>query len=64
MLLTAEVMALVDGPTEVHQMTLAKELLAEGSRVDGLWPSEHLPARRAAAQAHLAARLDLAAAER
>jgi acyl-CoA dehydrogenase len=62
MLLSAEVMALVDGPTEVHQMTLAKELLAAGSGVDGLWPSAHVPTRRVEAQAFLAQRLELAAA--
>jgi len=62
LLMSAEVMALVDGPTEVHQMTLAKELLAKAPRVEGLWPSAHLPTLRAAAEEHVARRLDLAAA--
>jgi acyl-CoA dehydrogenase len=62
LLMSAEVMALVDGPTEVHQMTLAKELPAAAPTVEGLWPSAHLPTRRAAAEAHVARRLELAAA--
>jgi acyl-CoA dehydrogenase len=62
LLVTAEVMALVDGPTEVHQMTLAKELLAAAPTVEGHWSSAHLPTLRAAAEQHLARRLELAVA--
>ncbi|MDT2006086.1 acyl-CoA dehydrogenase [Rhodococcus opacus] len=62
LLINAEVMGLVDGPTEVHQLTLAKQLLAEVTPKDGLWPTEHLPTRRAAAEKYLAGRVDLEAA--
>ncbi|CAJ1495352.1 acyl-CoA dehydrogenase family protein [[Mycobacterium] burgundiense] len=46
MLLDSEVMALVDGPTEVHQVTLAKELLKTYTPAPGLFPTTHLPAKR------------------
>jgi acyl-CoA dehydrogenase len=57
LLTNAEVMALADGPTEIHQMTLAKELLKNTAPSPGPWPTEHLPTRRAAAQAKLARQL-------
>lgn len=50
MLIESEVMALADGPTEVHKTTVARQVLREHSPVDGLWPSAHLPARREAAR--------------
>lgn len=36
-------MAIADGPTEAHQVTVAKELLREFTPAPGLFPSEHLP---------------------
>lgn len=42
-LLASYVMGLADGPTEVHQITLAKELLAQVRPGDELFPSQHLP---------------------
>ena len=39
-----------DGPTEVHMTTIAKHVLKGVEPVEGLWPSEHLPERRAAAR--------------
>jgi len=42
-LLASHVMGLADGPTEVHQVTLAKELLAGVKPAEGLFPSQHLP---------------------
>ncbi len=50
----AEVMAVADGPTEVHKITLATQLLKGYKPVDGLWPSGHLPTRREAAQKQFA----------
>jgi acyl-CoA dehydrogenase len=47
----APIMALVDGPTEVHRTTVARQVLKRYHPVEGLWPSEHLPAKLAAAQA-------------
>ncbi|WKV16228.1 acyl-CoA dehydrogenase family protein [Janibacter limosus] len=58
MLSRAEVMAVADGPTEVHKVTVAGQLLRGVEPVDGLWPSAHLPSRRAAAQARLGATLE------
>ncbi|MCU1455155.1 MAG: acyl-CoA dehydrogenase [Acidimicrobiales bacterium] len=63
MLIGAEALALADGPTEVHKITVARELLKEHSPVETLFPSGHLPTRRAAAQSKLAAALELAIAE-
>ncbi len=48
MLMGAEVLGLADGPTEVHKITLARQLLKQYEPVEGLWPSGHLPTRRAA----------------
>ena len=45
--MTAPIMGLVDGPTEVHRTTVARQVLKEYQPVDGLWPSQHLPTRRA-----------------
>lgn len=58
MLSRAEVMAVADGPTEVHKVTVARQLLRGVEPDDGLWPSAHLPSRRAAAQARLGATLE------
>ncbi len=46
----AAIMGLVDGPTEVHRTTVARQVLKGYQPVEGLWPSTHLPARRAAAR--------------
>ncbi|MBA2282489.1 MAG: acyl-CoA dehydrogenase family protein [Actinomycetota bacterium] len=56
MMTGAQVMAIADGPTEVHKITLARQLLKGYTPVEGLWPSAHLPTVRAAARqkfAHL-----------
>ncbi|BAN48536.1 acyl-CoA dehydrogenase family protein [Metapseudomonas resinovorans] len=43
-------MGLADGPTEVHQVTVARELLRNYKAAEGLFPSEHLPPKIAAAR--------------
>jgi len=42
-------LALADGPTEVHKVSIAKQVLRGYQPVDTLFPSEHLPPKRAAA---------------
>jgi acyl-CoA dehydrogenase len=50
---TGMMLALADGPTEVHQGTVAKQLLRGYSPSADLWPSEFIPALRAQAEAEL-----------
>jgi acyl-CoA dehydrogenase len=54
----APVMAVVDGPTEVHKVTVAREVLKGYQPSEGLWPSNHLPARREEAVRKLAAHVE------
>jgi acyl-CoA dehydrogenase len=48
--MAAPIMGLVDGPTEVHRTTVARQVLKGYQPVDGLWPSQHLPTRIAEAR--------------
>jgi acyl-CoA dehydrogenase len=59
----AAVMGIVDGPTEVHKVTLAREVLKGYSSATGAWPTEHLPSKRDDARRKLADVLDREAAE-
>src|SRR4029079_11712374 len=45
MWMSAPVMALVDGPSEVHRVTVARQLLKRYRPAEGLWPTEHLPTK-------------------
>jgi acyl-CoA dehydrogenase len=54
MMLGAAVMGLADGPTEVHKVTVAKQVLRGYQPSDDLWPTQHRPKRLAAAQARYA----------
>jgi acyl-CoA dehydrogenase len=45
---------LADGPTEVHRVTVARELLRRYKPAEGMFPSEHLPPKIAAARARYA----------
>ena len=42
-------LAFADGPTDVHRSQIARSHLKKAKPVDGLFPSEHIPTRRAAA---------------
>jgi acyl-CoA dehydrogenase len=50
----AAVMGLADGPTEVHKVTIARQVLKEHSPSEGLFPSAHLPPRQEAARKRFA----------
>lgn len=60
MLLAAEALGIADGPTEVHKITVARQLLRDVEPAEGLWPSQHLPALREAARERFAEALELA----
>lgn len=47
-------MGLADGPTEVHKVTLARQLLSRTTPTDDLFPTGHLPRREAAAREQFA----------
>ena len=57
------VMGIADGPTEVHKVTIARQVLKRYQPYEGLWPPEHLPERRAAARKKFAHLLEHEAAE-
>ncbi|MEZ5166470.1 MAG: acyl-CoA dehydrogenase family protein [Acidimicrobiales bacterium] len=45
MWMATPVMGIADGPTEVHKDTIAKSVLKAYRPYDGLFPSQHIPAR-------------------
>jgi len=59
MWMQAPIMGIVDGPTEVHRVTIAKQVLKHYQPSEGLWPSMHLPPRVQAAKEKFAAALEL-----
>jgi len=52
-------MGLADGPTEVHKITLARQVLRDYKPVNDLFPSQHIPKLRAAALKKYADRIEL-----
>src|SRR3954469_15222542 len=50
----APVMGIADGPTEVHKVTVARQVLKTYEPSPGLFPTQHLPARVAAAREQFA----------
>ncbi len=59
MILGAGVMGLADGPTEVHKVTVARQVLRDYRPSDDLWPTQYLPKLRDAARAKFADYLEL-----
>jgi acyl-CoA dehydrogenase len=53
------VMGLADGPTEVHKITLARQVLRDYKGTTGLFPTGHIPALREAAIKKFADRIEL-----
>ena len=49
MILGAGVMGLADGPTEVHKVTVARQVLRDHRPSDDMWPTQHIPRLREAA---------------
>ncbi len=49
------IMAAVDGPTEVHKITVAREVLKGYEAAPGLWPTAHIPAQKELAREKIAA---------
>jgi alkylation response protein AidB-like acyl-CoA dehydrogenase len=47
---TSPSMSMVDGPDEVHMVTIARNLVKNYQPHEGLFPREYLPAKRAAAR--------------
>ena len=58
MLLGSTVMGIADGPTEVHKVTVARQVLRDYSPSDDLWPTQHIPKRLAAAREKFAEYLE------
>jgi len=58
MMLGASVMGIADGPTEVHKVTVARQVLRDYKASDDLWPTQHLPKRIEAAKLKYAQYLD------
>ncbi|WP_439817427.1 acyl-CoA dehydrogenase family protein [Zavarzinia sp. CC-PAN008] len=56
-------MGLADGPTEVHKVTVARQVLRDYHGTNGLFPTQHSIALRDAAIRKLGDRFDLEAAE-
>ena len=50
MFMRSAALAVVDGPTEVHKITIARQSLKRYGPAEGMWPTQHLPARIAAAR--------------
>jgi acyl-CoA dehydrogenase len=59
----AAAQGLVDGPTEVHQIGLAKRILKGAQPSQGLFPTEHIPTREVAAREKLARYIDMGVEE-
>ena len=60
---SAFIMGLADGPTEVHKVTVAKQVLRDYRPTNDLFPAYHLPRRREEALEKYGDLLDLAEAE-
>jgi acyl-CoA dehydrogenase len=52
-------MGLADGPTEVHKMTVGRQVLRDYQPTEDLWPTAHIPKLRAAAREKYAEYLEL-----
>src|SRR5205807_4495523 len=58
MIAGAGVMGLADGPTEVHKVTVARQVVRDYQGTDGMWPTEWIPGKVEAARAKFAEYLE------
>lgn len=63
MWMVGPVLGLADGPTEVHRVAVARQLLRDYRPSEDDWPSEHLPKKAAAARAKFAEFIELEVAQ-
>ena len=54
----AGVMGLADGPTEVHKLTVARQVLRDYQGTEGMWPTEWIPGKIEASKAKFAEYLE------
>jgi acyl-CoA dehydrogenase len=55
----AAIMGIADGPTEVHKLTVARQVLRDHQPTDGMWPTEWIPGKLEDAKAKFAEYLEL-----
>ena len=59
MIHAAGIMGLADGPTEVHKMTVARQILRDYRPSEGMWPTQWIPGKIEAAKEKLGHLLEL-----
>jgi acyl-CoA dehydrogenase len=59
MINAAAIMGIADGPTEVHKLTVARQVLRDYTAADGMWPTEWIPGKLEAAKAKFAEYMEL-----
>jgi acyl-CoA dehydrogenase len=59
MINAAAIMGIADGPTEVHKLTVARQVLRDYHPAEGMWPSEWIPGKVEAAKAKFAEYMEL-----
>ena len=62
-MVSAESLALADGPTETHKVVVARQVLKQYQPHPGLFPNNHIPTKRDAARLKFADFLERQAAE-
>ncbi len=59
MINAAAIMGIADGPTEVHKLTVARQVLRDHTAADGMWPTEWIPGKLEAAKVKFAEYMEL-----